>query len=403
MESLFGLISHHLDVVFFVYGLSFVALGLAITFQPKRGSVLKLADHLWLLAGFGLAHGSNEWAEMWIMIKGGNETLVAAQQLNLFISFLFLFEFGRRLMSVSAGAVPSKLSRFLAWQLTPLAALAAAAFSLTSHAFEASIWIRYILCLPGAVMTGTGFLLFCSRERETIKALRSERYFRYAGTFFLLYGFFSGMVGPKGDFFPANVLNFDSFFRVTHLPVQVFRACAAVVITWAVLRMLGIFDRELKERIQKTLSFEKESRELIERLSRRNELILNAAGEGICGVDASGRITFANPSAAFMFRCRVEELTGMALAAVAQKSASGGVSRLTQDHPIVKTITSGVAQHVTGEVFMRKDGTSFTADYISTPIMEHNEFVGAVVVFRDITRDIEAEEERGKLEVQLRQ
>ena len=39
-----------------------------------------------------------------------------------------------------------------------------------------------------------------------------------------------------------------------------------------------------------------------EKLRRRNELILAAAGEGIFGLDAEGRTTFANPSA--------QEITG---------------------------------------------------------------------------------------------
>ncbi len=34
------------------------------------------------------------------------------------------------------------------------------------------------------------------------------------------------------------------------------------------------------------------------RTKRQNELILQSAGEGICGMDPEGRITFVNPSAA---------------------------------------------------------------------------------------------------------
>ena len=62
----------HMIVVFFVYGLSFFVLGLAILIYPKRNSVFALAPHLNWIAGFGLTHGFNEWLDMFILIQGTN-------------------------------------------------------------------------------------------------------------------------------------------------------------------------------------------------------------------------------------------------------------------------------------------------------------------------------------------
>jgi PAS domain S-box-containing protein len=45
-------------------------------------------------------------------------------------------------------------------------------------------------------------------------------------------------------------------------------------------------------------------------MSDIDELILNAAGEGICGLDQNGNITFINPAAARMLGWEVEELIG---------------------------------------------------------------------------------------------
>ena len=56
-------------VVFFIYGLAFFILGFAIVVYPKKGSAFKLANYLWLIAGFGLIHGANEWLDMFIMIE----------------------------------------------------------------------------------------------------------------------------------------------------------------------------------------------------------------------------------------------------------------------------------------------------------------------------------------------
>jgi PAS domain S-box-containing protein len=47
---------------------------------------------------------------------------------------------------------------------------------------------------------------------------------------------------------------------------------------------------------------------------------------------------------------------------------------------------------VDGEVFWRKDGTSFLVEYTSSPIRERGEIVGAVLVFRDVSERRRAEE-----------
>jgi PAS domain-containing protein len=48
----------------------------------------------------------------------------------------------------------------------------------------------------------------------------------------------------------------------------------------------------------------------LERLRRRDELILNSAMEGICGLDRAGRITFANRAAGDLLGYAPSELAG---------------------------------------------------------------------------------------------
>jgi PAS domain S-box-containing protein len=50
--------------------------------------------------------------------------------------------------------------------------------------------------------------------------------------------------------------------------------------------------------------------EELKQLRRQNELILNAAGEGIYGLDTDGNTTFINPAAAKMIGWDAEELVG---------------------------------------------------------------------------------------------
>ena len=86
--------------IWFIYGLAFFALGLVIVVYPKKGSMFRLANHLWLIAGFGLLHGINEWLDMFIAIGQpiSPETMRVLRIITLIGSFLFLLRFGTKVI-----------------------------------------------------------------------------------------------------------------------------------------------------------------------------------------------------------------------------------------------------------------------------------------------------------------
>lgn len=131
--------------------------------------------------------------------------------------------------------------------------------------------------------------------------------------------------------------------------------------------------------------------EAVERLRRQNELILHSAGEGICGLDLERNITFANPAAARMAGWEIEELIGRPMHAILHHSKSDGTPYPETECPLCAVFTDGVVHRIDTEMFWRKDGTSFPVEYISTPIREHAELVGAVVTFKDITVERQTE------------
>lgn len=133
--------------------------------------------------------------------------------------------------------------------------------------------------------------------------------------------------------------------------------------------------------------------EAMERLRRQNELILNAAGEGIYGLDLEGNTTFVNPAAARMIGWEVEELRGVPQHAILHHTKADGTPYPREECPIYAAFKDGTIHHVDNEAFWRKDGTSFPVEYISSPIRdEQGKLVGAVVVFSDITSRKQVEE-----------
>ncbi len=123
-----------------------------------------------------------------------------------------------------------------------------------------------------------------------------------------------------------------------------------------------------------------------------NRLILNAAGEGIFGLDLEGRHTFVNPAATKMLGYEAQELLGHTSHSLWHHTKADGTHYPTKECPIYGAYKDGRVHHGDTEVFWRKDGTSFPAEYTSTPITDElGNLAGAVVTFRDISERKEAE------------
>ena len=136
--------------------------------------------------------------------------------------------------------------------------------------------------------------------------------------------------------------------------------------------------------------------EVVEQLGRRNELILEAAGEGIYGLDTDGRTTFVNPAAARMLGYKPADLIGQLHHELVHHSKPDGSVYPRSQCPIYAAFKDGTFHtSVDYEVFWRRDGTSFQSEYTSTPVIDKGKLVGAVVTFRDIS-------ERKRLEELLR-
>jgi PAS domain S-box-containing protein len=117
----------------------------------------------------------------------------------------------------------------------------------------------------------------------------------------------------------------------------------------------------------------------LQKLQRRNELILNSAGDGICGFDLQGKATFVNPAAARMTGWKIEEMIGKSeeeiFFAAKTKETTNKAGLLKNEK----------GEYLPEQIFNRKDGCCFSVEYVRTVINEQDKAVGAVVMFKDIT------------------
>lgn len=126
-------------------------------------------------------------------------------------------------------------------------------------------------------------------------------------------------------------------------------------------------------------------------LERQNQLILNAAGEGIYGVNADGKTTFVNRAAREMLGWSAQDLLGRDIHSMIHHHHLSGELYPAHDCPIYQSFRYEQVNRIEDEVFWRKDGKPIRVEYVSTPIYDQNVLAGAVVIFRDITERKENE------------
>jgi two-component system cell cycle sensor histidine kinase/response regulator CckA len=130
---------------------------------------------------------------------------------------------------------------------------------------------------------------------------------------------------------------------------------------------------------------QRRSRELLDNIRRQNDLILQCAGEGICGVDSNGICTMVNPAVTALSGWSREDLLGKHVQDVLHHSRPDGTRYTREECQLLEMFHDGIPRRVYDEVFWRKDGSSFPVEYFATPIQEGGVVTGAVVTFRDVS------------------
>lgn len=132
----------------------------------------------------------------------------------------------------------------------------------------------------------------------------------------------------------------------------------------------------------------------IDRLSQRNQLLLNSAGEGIYGVDTAGRIIFINPTALKILGLSEQEALGRNAHALFHHHHPDGSVYPEDACPLSQVLQDGRQREIEDDAFIRKNGEHLPVHLVATAMIENDTQVGAEIVFQDITQ-------RKRLEAEL--
>lgn len=248
-------LADHLAEIYVVYGFSFLLLGFVVLLQPKEDRALHFAPYLWLIGLFGLLHGFKELFDWWqLAYQPRHPAIVWLSNGLLLISYLPLFEFGRRI----GRQFRSNDTRILLQHPLPPALYAGAGLGLILLTLLASqlssgldAAIRLFIGLPGALLTGLGLLGYARVHHHSLSQMRAGWTLQLTAYGFIAYGLLTALIAsdPRiGVVLPTQAL----FLEVTGTPVQLWRALAAIVIALGLGLLLRSLNNDSRQRENET-------------------------------------------------------------------------------------------------------------------------------------------------------
>jgi len=277
------LFSTRLPHIFFIYGLSFFTLGIAVALEIGRGEPSRFRRAIWPFALFGLIHGTHEWVEMFALVGQEAYGFAPSIRFEVFRLILLIGSFG--LLLVFGGQMAGLDGN------RPYIGLMAGGAMLLLYVFglillgqwlgwlsaawlaAADVLARYSLAIPGAILTAYALL----KQRKTLPLPQQYPFphdMVWVAIAILLYGIIGQVFAQPSPLFPSNVLNAETFQAWFGLPIQLFRATMAVIAAICTIRALRAFEIYRQQAL--TAARRQVEEEITQRHTLRQELLQRA-------------------------------------------------------------------------------------------------------------------------------
>jgi signal transduction histidine kinase len=268
-------------LLYFFYGLAFEGLGLAAYLQLRREGDFPLKKELPWLAAFGFVGGAAGWVDMFLTSGSLNAVQNILSVLRVILHLLtgvLLLRFGWGMLN--------NLNPLPAWSIfIPGILVVPIAFVITYAAttfitpspiqIPIEIWTRYLLYLPGSLLSGVGFMRQWYAQRK-LGMHDVSNLMLGAGVAFLFEAVVMGLIVPAAPYGPASYYNYDrvinnafsgeslepnqpyglglwldnqSVLNTTGLPIEIWRMLSAVIVTFFVVKALDVFEAIRKRQV----------------------------------------------------------------------------------------------------------------------------------------------------------
>ncbi len=218
-------------IVYLIYGTSFIIMFLALTLWKDRISKIEVMNNFKYLAAFGLIHGLTEYSDIPRMLAWQPTWVFDLIKLILVSSsFAALLAFGLSLITSGnedfrwLRGIPYGGLMMYFWLLI-FVGLDYTNGGVGINYKAADLAERYSLGFFGAAISSFA-LLNLSRKMYEIVGEKAGKRFIYAGIGFALYSIFGGLITTT----------------VLEVPIIVYRAATAIIITAAVIGIFQLFE-----------------------------------------------------------------------------------------------------------------------------------------------------------------
>jgi len=146
-------------------------------------------------------------------------------------------------------------------------------------------------------------------------------------------------------------------------------------------------------------------KEALAHAKAKDEAMLASIGDGVIIVDLTGKVTFVNQAAEDMLGWRSSDMVGKAISDFIPIEDEKGTRMSEQVRPMTMRLSDkkgmdrpirSEARNVSGLYYVRKDGTRFPVSMSLSRVMLEDKIVGAIEVFRDITKEKEVDKAKSE-------
>ncbi|MEN8240626.1 MAG: sensor histidine kinase [Chloroflexota bacterium] len=240
-------------LIYFVYGLGFFSLGLALFLEANRYTALGESQNLRYLALFGITHGVHEWLDMLMILAsffsiGLHQSFLWIRIVLLASSFFFLIVFGSRVLITNQRKfnfrVYSPIGLVILYLIAILVTEAATPQQIAGDWFRLTDFLaRYILAVPGALLAAFAFRYQSQQQTGTdgLIQLRLKR----VGLWFGIYAV-SQLTGPAAKMY--SLIASDQIADMIHLMIPATRSTIAILIAIDVVKAIQYSEQNRQKR-----------------------------------------------------------------------------------------------------------------------------------------------------------
>ncbi len=272
-----------ITVIYFIYGLSFFTLGMAVAMEAGRIPILAEARILRPLAVFGILHGLHEWIELFMMPLAAQGILppsAAFIRITLLtVSFASLFAYGVRAIHwpkrPPAADSLAGLIILIVYFSTLFLANMTPRLNPDTWANNADVLARYLIAVPGAFLAAAALRSQYRRWRDDYPPLAGCLNLTAGG--FFVYGL-SNLFVKTTAITISPYLTVDFFENSVGLPIQFFRSITAAIVAISLLRAIHLVEQKRRQQLisaqqERLDALNKLQNELEKRKKMRKELL----------------------------------------------------------------------------------------------------------------------------------